>query len=96
MSARSLPAAMAFIATVFLLSVVSVQAQGGSARGAWQGAGQAVCSPLPSVDRVMNNGDTREGWEALFSGMVSLPKEQATVIAEYLAKNFPESQKPPP
>src|SRR4029077_9809198 len=36
----------------------------------------------------------REGWQHVFSTMVALPSEQTAVLADYLAKNFPEKPRP--
>ena len=81
-------------------SVVSARNQG---RG--QGRGQAVslpdgpgkeavqtyCTKCHALNLLTSSGGyTREGWETLFSTMVAVPKDQSTVLAEYLAKNFPE------
>lgn len=55
---------------------------------------EAVCSRCHGIAVVTNNGDTREGWAALIASMVTLPKEQADAITEYLGKNFPTSPKP--
>jgi virginiamycin B lyase len=53
-----------------------------------------VCSQCHGVERVTSGGDTREGWAALIASMVTLPKEQADVITEYLGTHFPTSPRP--
>src|SRR5262245_49422659 len=70
------------------------------------GGGQAVSLPDgPGRDLVQTNctkchalnllsgsgGYSRQGWEELIGSMVSLPKDQSGTVAEYLAKNFPET-----
>ncbi len=57
---------------------------------------QAQCSRCHGLNRITGSwGYTREGWEQLFSTMVSLPDEQRSTIATYLATNFPEKPHPP-
>jgi len=56
---------------------------------------QALCSTCHPVSTITNSGGfTREGWEGLFKSMVDVPSGQTTVLAEYLAKNFPEKPRP--
>ena len=63
--------------------------------GAGKDAVQTTCSTCHAASLVINSGGyTRQGWEDLFSTMVALPKSQATLIADYLAKNFPEQPRP--
>jgi len=97
-SGRMLPIV---VVTACLSSVLSASAQGRQGRPVQlpEGNGKAyvevVCSQCHGVDRVTNNGDTREGWAALIASMVTMPKEETDAIAEYLGKNFPTSPKPP-
>ncbi len=64
--------------------------------GAGKASIEAYCSKCHALGLIVNSGGyTREGWEQLFSTMVAVPKEQAAVLAEYLAKNFPEQPRPP-
>jgi virginiamycin B lyase len=62
------------------------------------GEGQQIvekaCSQCHGLGLVTNTGYSRSEWEQVFSAMVQLPKDQATVVADYLAKNFPEQPKP--
>src|SRR6267142_5436278 len=56
---------------------------------------QSTCARCHALNLVTNSwGNTRDGWETLFSSMVAVPKDQAAEIAEYLAKNFPEKPAP--
>ena len=104
MSTRSLGVIVAVAALVG--SVVPVLTQG---PGGGRGGGQAVslpdgpgkdlaqtqCTKCHALNLLANSGGyTRQGWEELFSTMVSLPKDQSAVLADYLAKNFPETPRP--
>jgi virginiamycin B lyase len=107
MSRRSI-VAIVFVAcfcSVFILSGGGARGQGRD-----QGRGQTTVLPDgPGKDTVQAQctkchalglipragGYTRQGWEELFSTMVSLPKDQSAEVAEYLAKNFPEQPRPP-
>src|SRR5919198_3405881 len=55
---------------------------------------QARCESCHSLGLIVNSGYTREEWVSLFSSMVALPPNEATVAADYLAKNFPEKPRP--
>jgi virginiamycin B lyase len=56
---------------------------------------QAYCTRCHQLGNiVMSGGYSREGWQQLIGTMVALPPEQADVIVDYLAKNFPETPKP--
>lgn len=57
---------------------------------------QTVCAQCHGLDRVAGDGYAREDWIRVFSTMVELPKEQVAIVADYLAKNFPEKPKPRP
>ena len=51
----------------------------------------ATCAQCHSLNVIPNSwGYTREGWQGLFSSMVAMPDMQASVVADYLATNFPE------
>lgn len=64
--------------------------------GPGKDAVQARCATCHDVSLVINSGGyTRKGWEDLFGTMVALPKNQAALVADYLAKNFPEQPRPP-
>ena len=54
---------------------------------------EAACSGCHGLDRVANDGYTRDGWMRLFGTMVDLPPSQAALVADYLAANFPEKPK---
>ncbi|MBI2537709.1 MAG: cytochrome C [Gemmatimonadetes bacterium] len=56
---------------------------------------EATCASCHGLNLLANSaGYTREGWELVLSSMVALPREQTAVLAEYLAKNFPEKPRP--
>jgi virginiamycin B lyase len=61
--------------------------------GAGKAVVEGVCSACHGLDRVVGDGYTREGWMRVFGTMVDLPAEQAALVADYLAKNFPEKPK---
>jgi virginiamycin B lyase len=63
--------------------------------GPGKAAVQAYCTRCHQLGNIaMSGGYTREGWHELIGTMVVLPKDQADVIVDYLAKNFPEGPKP--
>ena len=49
---------------------------------------------MRSIRSPTRAGTRGKGWQDLFSSMVALPNDQRTVIADYLAKNFPEQPAP--
>ena len=56
---------------------------------------QMACSKCHALNMITNSwGNTREGWQTLFGSMVELPKDQAAVIAGYLATHFPTKPAP--
>jgi len=56
---------------------------------------QSTCTQCHRLNLIANSpGYTAEGWEKLFSSMVSLPSGQAGVVARYLAANFPVNPAP--
>ena len=108
MSKRLLSAAAAsFLCFVVTVGGQAPGAQGG--RGGGRGAVdqmtlpdgngkelvQTICSKCHGLNLVTNSwGYTRQGWEAVFSAMVAVPGDQRAVLADYLAKNFPEKPTP--
>jgi virginiamycin B lyase len=87
--------------TAFLCSVLSAQAQGqqGQQNPLPDGNGremvQAMCTRCHALNLITNSGGyTREGWEHVFSSMVAVPREQAAVLADYLAESFPVKPRP--
>src|SRR5262245_19982967 len=97
---RSLiPLAMA----VTVCSVAPAWSQRGPGRGAApdlpDGPGkdlvQTTCTKCHGLNQITGSwGYTKQGWENLFSTMVAVPKDQSPILAEYLAKNFPEKPRP--
>jgi virginiamycin B lyase len=86
---------------VSLCSVLSAQAQGqqGQQTPLPDGKGremvQATCTRCHGLNLITNSGGyTREGWEHVFSSMVAVPREQAAVLADYLAESFPVKPRP--
>lgn len=62
---------------------------------AGKAAVQATCTRCHGVDTIAGSwGFTKDGWQALFGTMVTLPEDQATTIATYLAAHFPEKPVP--
>jgi virginiamycin B lyase len=58
--------------------------------GPGRDAVQANCTSCHALNQVTNSaGYTREGWNALVSTMIALPKDQADVVDGYLATHFP-------
>jgi virginiamycin B lyase len=52
----------------------------------------STCHPTSMI--VGSNGYTRDGWKQLFDSMVDVPASESSVLADYLAKNFPEKPAP--
>ena len=96
----SFSAAAAFC-VVFLSSTAPVRTQGrGQPVQLPDGPGkemvQTTCTGCHALNLIVNSGGyTRQGWQDLFGTMVTLPNDQRGVIADYLAKNFPEQPRPP-
>src|SRR5258706_19244 len=88
-----------------MAAVMPLQGQGpaqGRGRGPVtlpEGAGkeivQTACAKCHALNLVVNDGYSRQEWQQVFNTMVNLPKDQSDVLADYLAKNFPEKPKPP-
>ena len=56
---------------------------------------QTTCTRCHALNLIVNSwGNTRDGWQRLFSSMVALPPEPAGAIADYLAANFPVKPAP--
>ena len=91
----SFTAAAAFC-SVFLFSAAPARTQGrGQPVQLPEGPGketvQTTCTGCHALNLLVNSGGyTRQGWQDLFGTMVTLPNDQRTVVADYLAKNFPE------
>ena len=57
---------------------------------------QTACVRCHSLGLIVNAGYTRQEWQQVFGTMVDLPKDQADLVATYLATHFPEKPKPAP
>jgi virginiamycin B lyase len=56
---------------------------------------EATCTRCHGLSNITSSGGfTRTGWEELLGSMVTLPHQQASTVADYLAKNFPERPQP--
>ncbi len=100
MSFKSL-ATVAATTTLVVLSAnpVVTQRGGGPAPTLPEGTGkelvQTTCTKCHAINLVVNSGGgTREDWEKLFTSMVEPPPADRAIIADYLAKNFPEKPRP--
>ena len=63
--------------------------------GAGKPIAEAMCSRCHGLNTIVNSGGyTREGWDQLFRSMVAVPGDQASVLAGYLAANFPPKPRP--
>src|ERR1051325_2087729 len=56
---------------------------------------QSVCSQCHGLNMITYDGYSRAEWPKVFGTMVDLPKAQADIVADYLAKNFPDKPKLP-
>src|SRR5678809_533921 len=100
MARRSIGVLFAVAALAGAALPVFSQGRGGAPVTLPEGAGkelvQAQCTKCHALNLIVNSGGyTRQGWEEVAGTMVALPKDQAAVVAEYLAKNFPEQPRPP-
>jgi virginiamycin B lyase len=55
---------------------------------------QSACVQCHTLDLITNTGHTREAWKTVMGTMVALPKEQAELLADYLARHFPDKPRP--
>ena len=56
---------------------------------------EATCARCHGLNMLANSGGyTRERWPHVIGSMVALPDAQAAVVADYLARNFPEKPRP--
>jgi virginiamycin B lyase len=55
---------------------------------------QASCTKCHALNLIANSGYGREEWQTVFNTMIDLPTDQAGILADYLAKNFPEKPRP--
>ncbi len=81
-------------ALIWLALSVDIGGQGGQVQlpdGPGKELVSATCAGCHSLNVIPNSwGYTQEGWQELFSSMVAMPNMQASVVADYLATNFPE------
>jgi len=97
-------ALLALVAAAVYGSVFSARVVGQQGPQAQQvqlpdGAGkevvQANCTKCHGLNMITNYwGDTRQGWETLFSTMIALPADQKTAVSGYLATHFPVKPAP--
>jgi virginiamycin B lyase len=82
------------VLTFFSAALVLVAQRGGQVQlpeGPGREMVQASCAGCHGLNQVTNAaGYNKEGWAALVSTMVALPKDQADTINGYLATHFPE------
>jgi virginiamycin B lyase len=83
-----------------ILAVVPLRGQG-RGRGPVtlpDGPGKALvqmnCTRCHALNLIVNDGYSRQEWPTVFNTMVDLPKDEADLLADYLAANFPEKPKP--
>ena len=90
----------AAVAALSIAAPLSAQRGGrGAAAPLPDGPGKAIaekmctsCHPTSLISS--SNGYSRQGWKELFDSMVDVPPADAAVLADYLAKNFPEKPAP--
>jgi virginiamycin B lyase len=92
-----LAAAAAFVCTV-TVTPVSGQRNGGVADlpdGPGRDVVAQTCTKCHGTNMITGSwGYTQQGWKDLFSSMVLVPNDQATIIASYLGTHFPEKPRP--
>src|ERR1700704_4374760 len=94
-------AAAAVFGSVFLFSAAPARTQGrGQPIQLPEGPGketvQTTCTGCHALNLIVNSGGyTRQGWQDLFGTMVGLPNDRRGIVADYLAKNYPEQPRPP-
>src|SRR4029453_7894631 len=63
--------------------------------GAGQELVQTTCSKCHGLNFVTNSwGYSKKGWDDLIASMVALPAGDRSAITDYLAKNFPDKDRP--
>src|SRR6266850_7062515 len=90
------------IVVALLLAALSTNTQG-QGRGAPvtmpDGPGKEIvqmsCTKCHALNLIANSGYSRAEWQTVFNTMVDLPADQASSLADYLAKNFPDKPRPP-
>jgi virginiamycin B lyase len=94
-------AARVVLVTISLASVASALAQGRRGQpltlpeGEGRAAVESLCVRCHALDLLSGSGGyTREGWTRVFGSMVAVPREQAAVMADYLAEHFPVQPRP--
>src|SRR5262252_751945 len=100
---RQLWSLAALVPVVVLMSALSVPLSGQRGGGAPpvlpDGPGKAIvemnCTRCHALNMIVNDGYSRQEWQTVFNTMVDLPKDEAAVLADYLARNYPERPKPP-
>ena len=87
------------IPAVFLCATFPAWSQNTLPEGNGKKMVESACVACHELSQVTNAGYSHEGWRNNVNMMVNvgapLSKEQADVVIEYLAKNFPEKPKPP-
>ena len=82
-----------------VIPATTQRGQGGAPATLPEGPGrelaQTLCTKCHAISLVTNSfGYSRDDWERVFSSMVAVPNDQSAVLADYLAKNFPEKPRP--
>ena len=87
------------IPAVFVCAAFSAWSQNTLPEGNGKKMVETSCVGCHELSQVTNAGYSHEAWRNNVNMMINvgapLPKEQADVVIEYLAKNFPEKPKPP-
>src|SRR5678816_3384166 len=96
---RTISVSLLVVALLFSICTVQSQApRGGATTALPDGAGKEIvstaCTQCHALSLVTGAGYSREEWPMVFGGMVKLPADQLAVVADYLAKNFPDKPKP--
>src|SRR5262245_16887844 len=89
--------AVPFIAVLSVVAQERGRGRGGSVTlpdGPGREIVQAQCASCHGLNLITNSGYARDEWISVFSTMVALPQDQASTVADYLAKNFPEKPRP--
>ncbi|MGP0060577.1 MAG: hypothetical protein ACLPID_14930 [Beijerinckiaceae bacterium] len=83
---------------LFLATASAAEAQSALPEGAGKETVATICTACHALERITASGHDRAGWENVVHMMINagapLPAEKVSVVADYLAKNFPQKTQP--
>jgi virginiamycin B lyase len=98
MPTKLFSSSVTLMATALLCSALPAQGQVQLPEGQGKETVQAVCTRCHTLDRVVSAELSQKEWESMVAIMVNagapLPKDQFSVVVDYLSKNFHDNTKP--